>query len=404
MKSYNKTSNKSFLEMFSENIEKLGNFTRTLSVIKLRSNSKTLIKDFFAVLIIAMVVSSNFFMLPVSAGVGASASVDLSLSKSIVNIGKSFTVTFTVTPNKNSNITSFNGIIKFDSSKLTVAKSGANPLVIRPKSVPSTYDIGASFASANEIDFQAYDKSDLMNKPIVAGNTTQLVTFQFTVKDTATVGSKLTFQIIDPSLTVDLEQVTPTITSAKTVTIGPKLETNAFLSSLSIEGAVISPKFDKNVMNYKASVPKEVISVKVTTQKESSKATVTVTGTTSLDYGDNTVTVTVTAQDTDVARRYKITVTRAFPETTPTEVISSQEESSDTISVEPTITEIIATPTVEATPEPTPIAPSYDRQLNFWKILTVVFAGLFVITLCILIWVAIDRNSMIDRDIKIRRL
>jgi hypothetical protein len=155
-------------------------------------------------------------------------------------------------------------------------------------------------------------------------------------------------------------------------------------------------------MNYKASVPKEVTSVKVTTQKESSKATVTVTGTTSLDYGDNTVTVTVTAQDTDVARRYKITVTRAFPETTPTETVSSQEESSDTISVEPTITEIIATPTVEATPEPTPIAPSYERQLNFWKILTVVFAGLFVITLCILIWVAIDRNSM--RDVKIRRL
>jgi hypothetical protein len=403
MKSYNKTSNKPFLEIFSENIEKLGNFTRTLSVTKLRRNSKTLIKDFFAVLIIAMVVSSNFFMLPVSAE-GASASVALSLSKSIVNIGKSFTVTFTVIPDKSSNITSFNGIIKFDSSKLTITKSGANPLVIRPKSAPSTYDIGASFASANEIDFQAYDKSDLMDKPIVAGSTTQLVTFQFTVKDTAAVGSKVIFQIIDPSLTVGLEQVTPTITSAKTVTIGPKLETNAFLSSLSIEGVVLSPKFDKNVMNYKASVPKEVTSVKVTTQKESSKATVTVTGTTSLDYGDNTVTVTVTAQDTDVARRYKITVSRAFPETTPTEVIPSQEESSDTVSVEPTITEIIATPTVEATPEPTPIAPSYDRQLNFWKILTVVFAGLFVITLCILIWVAIDRNSMIDRDIKIRRL
>jgi hypothetical protein len=203
---------------------------------------------------------------------------------------------------------------------------------------------------------------------------------------------------------VPADDVYATLASPKKVTIGPKLETNAFLSSLGVEGATLSPKFDKNVMNYKTSVPKEVTSAKVTTVKESSKATVSVSGATSLDYGDNTVTVTVTAQDTDMVRRYKITVNRAFPETTPTIPVSSQEESSETISVEPTITEIVATPTIEATPEPTPVPQTDARQLNFWKILTVAFAGLFLITLCILIWVIVERNSRSDSNIKIRRL
>lgn len=355
---------------------------------------------FLLSLSISILFLSGTLLTAVSAE-GVSASAYLSVSSTILNIGKTFTVTLKVSPSSNISITTFESIIKFDYTKFELVKADG-----KPSSVPSGFDIRTSNQPKDEVVLLGEESS---GGPIKTRGDTSLVILTFKVRDSAVAGSKTTFSFKGDTVlnisgvgSVPADAVYASLASPKTVTIGPKLETNAFLSSLSIEGAVISPKFDKNVMNYKASVPKEVTSVKVTTQKESSKATVSVTGTSSLDYGDNTVTVTVTAQDTDVARRYKITVTRAFPETTPTEAISSQEESSDTISVEPTITEIIATPTVEATPEPTPIAPTYDRQLNFWKILTVVFAGLFVITLCILIWVAIDRNSM--RDVKIRRL
>lgn len=357
--------------------------------------------------IIVCIFFIPFCYLPVKAS-GVSLDASLRLNNSIVSVGKNFTVTLMVNASTNADITAFDGSIIFDSSKISVIKKDNLPLITKPSAIPllkgETLEnkLQTSIYSNNEITFSFYD-STLQNPIKVRGNT-ELITFNFTVNSNAVIGAKAVFRISSLDVNVGYDSITPTITSTKTLTIGPKLETNAFLSSLSIEGAVLSPKFDKNVMNYKASVSKDVTSVKLTIVKESSKATVTVTGTSSLDYGDNTVSVTVTAQDTDVARRYKITVTRAFPETTPTEIVSSQDVSSETISIEPTITEIIATPTVEATPEPTPIPKTDERQLNFWKILTVVFAGLFLITLCILIWVAIDRNSMLDRDVKIRRL
>lgn len=106
----------------------------------------------------------------------------------------------------------------------------------------------------------------------------------------------------------------------------PQASTNAYLKSLAIGGAKISPAFDKETLGYTASVDGSVTKLTVTAEPEDSKAKVTKNGTTGLKEGNNTVTVVVTAEDGKTQKTYTITVNRgkaptpkpATPTPTPT--------------------------------------------------------------------------------------
>lgn len=86
-------------------------------------------------------------------------------------------------------------------------------------------------------------------------------------------------------------------------------DNNNYLSSLSVSGTSISPKFDKFTTSYTATVNAEVSSVTVNANPMGKSAKVSGNGKVSLKTGKNTVKVTCTAAS-GVKRTYTIKITR----------------------------------------------------------------------------------------------
>lgn len=82
---------------------------------------------------------------------------------------------------------------------------------------------------------------------------------------------------------------------------------NNNLSSLSIEGYDLEPKFDKDTLEYKIKVDQSVESIKVNAKTEDSKASVSGIGDVNLSLGENTLEVKVTAENGN-EKVYKILV------------------------------------------------------------------------------------------------
>lgn len=95
-----------------------------------------------------------------------------------------------------------------------------------------------------------------------------------------------------------------------TVEGGLEKSSNAYLSNLEVEGAILSPEFDKNVFSYTASVSSQDVIANILAVKEDSAATVSITGNNNLLFGDNVVTVKVTAEDGVTTNTYTITINR----------------------------------------------------------------------------------------------
>ena len=106
-----------------------------------------------------------------------------------------------------------------------------------------------------------------------------------------------------------------TISGSKTITINvkekakevPKSSIN-YLSSLSIEGAELSPAFDKNTMDYEVTLEADVTKIKIEGTKESSVSSVTGLGEFDVSEGLNNLQVIVTAENGAV-RTYNIKAT-----------------------------------------------------------------------------------------------
>lgn len=71
---------------------------------------------------------------------------------------------------------------------------------------------------------------------------------------------------------------------------------NAFLSSLKISPAQLSPDFDKNVREYETSVDYDIDRIVVVAIPEDDKSTIRITGNDSLEEGQNKVIITVIAE------------------------------------------------------------------------------------------------------------
>ena len=85
---------------------------------------------------------------------------------------------------------------------------------------------------------------------------------------------------------------------------------NNLLSSLTVSGAGISPKFDKYTQSYTAKADGSVSSVKLSAKALDSKAKISGTGTKTLTEGKNTFKIKVTSTSGDV-RTYTITITKS---------------------------------------------------------------------------------------------
>ncbi|MHB8962280.1 MAG: cadherin-like beta sandwich domain-containing protein [Saccharofermentanales bacterium] len=346
-------------------------------------------------------------LFPAAAGAeGVSADMTMTLGRSVLNIGKTFSVTVAVKPNANISITSFDFVLGFDSAKLEIIKTDGLPKTGRPSNVPSTFEYESN-VSGSSIVVIGTDGTASQNAPIKASASTPIIIFYFKVKDSAAAGSTVNFTITEPTVNQliageDPVAISLTIKSPKTGTIGARLDTNTYLSTLTSDIGTLSPEFTKATTEYTLDVPEDCDSVQLTAAADSAKSSFKVTGGEGLDYGPNTATIKVTAEDPDYVRIYTITINRANP---PDPTATATPEPTAAITSEPEISSEASSssssPSASAESEDEPLVP-VDNGL--WKNLTILFASLFLVTAGTSLWLAIDKVRNRDKIIKVRRV
>jgi hypothetical protein len=110
------------------------------------------------------------------------------------------------------------------------------------------------------------------------------------------------------TVTVTVTAEDPLITKAYTITVR-RLANNTDLQALTVNGAAI-PDFTADTLTYRVSVPNVVKAVSAVGTAADPNASVSVTGGSSLDVGDNIVMVTTAAEDPSFTKTYTITIRR----------------------------------------------------------------------------------------------
>lgn len=215
----------------------------------------------FSVVILSLIMNFTFINKPSA----ASASISVKTAKSTVAVGGSFNVTVTVYSSGGIGAWEYN--LNYDSSKLTLVSSNVAPHV-------------ADYASG-------------------PGKTTASYTYTFKAKAAGNASlSVSSYSVVD----WNENQVSTSggSTSVKVLTqaeIEASYSKNNNLKSLSVEGAELTPAFDKNTLEYSVELEPETKSIKVNATKEDSTATVTGTGEIEVSEGDNKINIVVTAQN-----------------------------------------------------------------------------------------------------------
>lgn len=343
---------------------------------------------------------------------GVSAELSLVLSRNTLNLGKTFSVTVYIKPNINVNISTFDLVLSYDKTKISPVADNDSVKIDKTTKIPDGFNIGSTL-DGNEIVILGEDGTISLSSPIVVSGNTPIMVIYFKVKDNAAVGEKATFSInmdmtafnasTGDNPVIPLESASP-----KSAEIGPRLDTNTYLSSIKPSTGTLTPAFSKSVYDYTVDVPEETDSVSFTAAAESSKAKAPViSGGTSLNFGANTVTIKVTAEDPDFTRVYTITVNRASPPTAtpspspspspePTEEVS--EESSEVSSEDSSVI------SEDVTPTPPVIGPEDPGSAGPWKIASIVLAVLCAALAGTTIWLAVDKVRNRDKIVKVRRV
>lgn len=198
-----------------------------------------------------------------------------------------FTIRLNVEALSSSLKVSSNTIENGGSVKATVTISGAAAWNIKIFSSGATNGCDASYADAT---------SD-------GKNTTK--SFTVTCKSSAT-------GVINFSVTGDItseDGTNKSVSASKTVTVTKPREksTNNYLSSLSVEGYEISPKFSKDTLEYSVDVPNTVEKIIINAKKADSYASVSGTGEVEVIEGANKFLIVVTSE-TGKDRTYTLNV------------------------------------------------------------------------------------------------
>lgn len=102
-------------------------------------------------------------------------------------------------------------------------------------------------------------------------------------------------------------------TTTYTLIVNRAKSLNANLSNLTLSnGYMLDQTFDKDTLEYTATVPNSASKVLISAVKEDPKATVTGAGEVSLKTGDNEINITVSAEDTSVKKVYKVKIYRTL--------------------------------------------------------------------------------------------
>ncbi len=213
-------------------------------------------------------------------------------------------------------------------NRVTVSVNNKNPLVgqtITVKIVPYTTETDGLGAisdakltyNASVLKLKSYG-SEAKPDPNKSGQ----INFYYvaTKKGSASVTFTLTFQVIkEGSSTIKftgdlanwtMDSVKP-ISDDETIkaTDKSKLPSDATLKSLKLSAGTLSPAFKASVTSYTVTVPYDTTKVLVTAVTNDSKATSSVSGSSTMKVGKNTRIVTVTAQNGST-KKYTIVITR----------------------------------------------------------------------------------------------
>ena len=224
------------------------------------------------------IILCNIFMMNVYA---ASATISVTPSARKVQVGQTFTVNVTLSSAKALGSWQFN--VGYDSNVFQYVSSNMESgltsvgFVSNDKTKNKTYRLtfkakkeGAGSITVNNVEAYSFDE-ELLNT------------------------SKA-------STTITVENPTPksNIFSNKTSNAKENNKSESadnYLSSLSIDGYNLSPKFDKNTTTYTLSLPNNVNSINVSAKTNDSKASVSGTGKIGVKEGINKIYLTVTAEN-----------------------------------------------------------------------------------------------------------
>ena len=95
-----------------------------------------------------------------------------------------------------------------------------------------------------------------------------------------------------------------------TIYRGETTDGSNFLASLNIKGFNINEEFDKNKLDYTATVSYETESIEIDALGEDENADIQIKGNENLKVGENVITITVTSAETEEKKIYNVTVTR----------------------------------------------------------------------------------------------
>lgn len=237
----------------------------------MKMNSKKLFIFFFL----------SFFLLPTLVFASGSATTGFSGNGSVY-VGENITVTLYVRESgSNGGLAGFGGNINYDSSKLSlISKTSLAPFTIEMEGNKiAGFGQNTIKGQSNVISFTF--------KALTTGSTT--ISFS---------GGK------QPDSTASPVQISG---CSKTITINNPPSGNNNLSSLTVSAGSLS--FNKTVTNYSVNVDEKVTNIQISATPEDSKASITGTGSKSLNYGNNTFSVVVRAENGST-KTYTITVNR----------------------------------------------------------------------------------------------
>ena len=233
------------------------------------------------------------------------ASISIQPSASSANPGQSVTLTISSDCTGKVNLSASNGTLSTSSvwvegnvsATVTVGSSGSTTVTATPQTMSDVTGKDVQVpATSTSISINSSSSGQTGNNPNSGnGNNSGGTT------GGETTGSNNPETPSNPT-TNDQTPTNPTTTPT------PQKSSNANLSNLGIRPNDFSG-FRQGTTTYNVTVPNDVESVEVYATKADSKATVTGTGTKTLQEGANTLTVTVTAED-GTKKTYTINVTR----------------------------------------------------------------------------------------------
>lgn len=220
------------------------------------------------------------FFLTFIFSVKAYASTNISVkSNSSVTVGN--TITTTVTISSSEALGSWNFVVGYDTSKLTLLDNTTQRIV--------GYGDGSTKSKSYTFKF----KAKAVGTAKVYIDSASYYTWN-EVAENVSKGSK--------SINVVNKTTAPTVSYSK----------NNNLSSLEIEGYKLEPEFNKDKLEYTITLPKETYKIKLNAKTEDSKASVSGIGEITLVDGENKLEVKVTAENGNV-KTYVIKATVEEP-------------------------------------------------------------------------------------------